>query len=42
MAPDRCHAQPSQAVQAQAITAAGATDGNGMRAVALARGARAD
>lgn len=37
VAPDRCHTQPSQAVQAQAITAAGAAGGIGMRAVALAR-----
>ena len=41
MASDRGHPQPAQAVQAQAITAAGAAGVDGMRAVALARGARA-
>jgi hypothetical protein len=42
VAPDRSHAQPAQIVPAQAIPAASAAGGLGMRAVALAGGARAE
>ena len=41
VAPDRCHAQPAEVIQLQAITAAGAGGGEGVRAATLANRARA-